>query len=108
MVKYKIGDKIIFSMGILEAYHQNLIPQSVLTQEDIKLLERGGHNECRHSYLKFYGKVIEIAEKENIDKPYRLVYFLLSNGTKLGVLETHKNLRKANLLERIVKKFSPE
>lgn len=108
MVKYNVGDKIIFRMSILEAYHQNLIPQSVLTQEDIKLLERGYHNEHGHSCLKFYGKVIEIAERKDIDKPYRLVYFLLSNGTKSGVLETHKNLRKASLLEKLVKKFSPE
>ncbi len=127
MAKYKIGDKIVFKTGIVAAYHQGLIPKTALTQEQIDFLEKASPRECAYpsTSLKFYGKVTEIKEgeeyydkiteilekkdleKKDIDKPYRLVYFLLSIGKELRVLETDKNLRKANLLERLIKKFEP-
>ena len=122
MAKYEIGDKIVFKTGIVAAYHQNLIPKTALTQEQIDLLEKANPGECAYpsTSLKFYGKVTEIKEgeeyydkiteileleKKHNGKPYQLVQFLLSNGKELRVLETNKNLRKANLLERLVKKF---
>jgi len=127
MTKYEIGDKIVFKTGIVAAYHQNLIPKTALTQEQIDFLEKANPRECAYpsASLKFYGKVTgikegreyyskitEILEKKDtnepymkVSEPYRLVQFLLSNGKELRVLETDKNLRKANLLERLVKKF---
>jgi len=125
MTKYKVGDKIVFKTGIVAAYHQGLIPETALSAENIEFLKKTHPAEWayRSHHLKFYGKVTEIKEgeeyydemtrileleKKDIDKSYRLVRFMLSNGKILCVLETSSNLRKANLLEKLVKKFEPD
>lgn len=122
MTEYKIGDKIVFKIGLVAAYHHGLIPERALTAADIEFLRKSHPREWAYAshHLKFYGKVTEIKEgkeyydkiteileKKDIGKPSRLVYFLFSIGKKLCVLETDKNLRKANLLERLIKKFEP-
>jgi len=123
MTKYKVGDKIVFKIGVVAAYHHHLIPERALSAEDIEFLKKTHPGELAYAshHLKFYGKVAEIKEgKEYYDeatkllgekyvgKPDGLVYFLLSVGKKLCALETSSNLRKANLLEKLVKKFEPD
>lgn len=118
MIKYKIGDKMVFKTDNDEAYHSNLLSEEELRPGELEVLSEVHWGDSDywdkvvhfHRLMRFYGKVIGIEEGNHIEgtPSYRLINCLFSNGKEIGFLEDKaKGFRKANLLEILTRKFGP-